>query len=144
MLTIVPRDSGEPVVVDDFTAGYLEAALWSSMDGSTPQGGEPLDKNYEFSDIASDSLHQMVTDCKLFQEKFGHLITEENETKSRRECTVQAYAGHDFWLTREGHGCGFWDGDWEKKVGLILTEASKGFKPVDLYVGDDNLIHAST
>jgi|TARA_R110000744_G_scaffold366338_1_gene475354 hypothetical protein len=20
--------------------------------------------------------------------------------------------GHDFWLTRNGHGAGFWDGDW--------------------------------
>ena len=21
--------------------------------------------------------------------------------------------GHDFWLTRNGHGAGFWDGDWD-------------------------------
>lgn len=21
--------------------------------------------------------------------------------------------GHDFWLTRNGHGAGFWDGDWK-------------------------------
>ena len=36
-------------------------------------------------------------------------------------------AGHDFWLTRNGHGAGFWDGDWEQKIGQRATDASKRF-----------------
>jgi hypothetical protein len=30
--------------------------------------------------------------------------------------------GHDFWLTRNGHGCGFWNGDYEEEIGEKLTE----------------------
>jgi len=36
-------------------------------------------------------------------------------------------AGHDFWLTRQGHGAGFWD----RGLGIIgeqLTRASKCFE----------------
>src|SRR5437588_9426161 len=31
---------GGPMTLDRFTASYIEAALWSSMDESTPEGGE--------------------------------------------------------------------------------------------------------
>jgi len=40
------------------------------------------------------------------------------------EYPIEAQAGHDFWLTRNGHGAGFWDGDWPE-TGDALTEASK-------------------
>jgi len=50
-------------------------------------------------------------------------------------------AGHDFWLTRNGHGAGFWDGDWPDDAGGRLTEASKKYGEFNLYVGDDGLIH---
>lgn len=32
------------------------------------------------------------------------------------------YAAHDWVLTRNGHGAGFWDGGWEKSYGDKLTE----------------------
>lgn len=35
-----------------------------------------------------------------------------------------AQAGHDFWLTSQGHGAGFWDGGWPK-YGDMLTKLSK-------------------
>jgi len=44
-------------------------------------------------------------------------------------------------LTRCGHGCGFWDGDWADEVEGTLTEAAKRFGEVNLYVGDDGLIY---
>lgn len=52
-----------------------------------------------------------------------------------------AMAGHDFWLTRNGHGAGFWDGDWPEPHASILTEASKTFGETDLYIGDDGKVH---
>ena len=36
------------ISVDTFTEHYLVAALWSSMDGSTPSGGEPFDANQAY------------------------------------------------------------------------------------------------
>ena len=42
-------------------------------------------------------------------------------------------------LTRNDHGAGFWDGDYEH--GDRLTELSRKFKEVTAYVGDDGKIH---
>ncbi len=53
------------------------------------------------------------------------------------EWDVLGQAGHDFWLTRNGHGCGFWDGDWPEPQASLLTQASKAFGGVDPYVSDD-------
>ena len=124
--------------LDDFTLAYIEAALWSSNDDSTPQGGEPLDANYGFDDIAPDTLEEMAADCKRFQEENAADIAAGPDAPdySRHE-----RAGHDFWLTRNGHGCGFWDGDWPEEIGERLTEASKKYGEYNLYVGDDGMIY---
>lgn len=116
--------------MDKFTIAYIEAALWSSMDESDEQGGEPLDANYGIDDIAPETLASILDDCKAFQEAHADDIGGKLEQ-----------AGHDFWLTRNGHGAGFWDGDWQADVGARLTEASHGFGSVDLYIGDDGLIY---
>ena len=50
-------------------------------------------------------------------------------------------AGHDFWLTRNGHGAGFWDGDWPDRTGHRLSEAAKSYGEYHLYVGDDGKIY---
>ena len=50
--------------LDEFTLAYVEAALWSSNDDSTPQGGEPLDANYGIDDIDPDTLAAMIEDCR--------------------------------------------------------------------------------
>jgi hypothetical protein len=49
--------------------------------------------------------------------------------------------GHDFWLTRNRHGAGFWDGDWER--GAELTKAAHTFGGIDLFVGDDGRVHGT-
>ena len=117
--------------MDPFTTAYIEAALWSSMDESDEQGGEPLDDNYGPDDIAEEALASILDDCKAFQRDHADAIGDELEQ-----------AGHDFWLTRNGHGAGFWDGDWEDNIGQRLTEASDVYGSVDLYVGDDGLIYS--
>jgi len=118
--------------LDAFTRAYIEAALWSSTDWSDESGGEPLDKNYSVGDIDDATLDKMIADCADFQERFGELIGSETEQ-----------AGHDFWLTRNGHGAGFWDGDWEEPAATELTEGSKEYGEFDLYIGDDGAIHGS-
>jgi hypothetical protein len=44
-------------------------------------------------------------------------------------------------LTRNGHGAGFWDGDWPQTVGQRLTKAAKIYGSVDLVIGKDGLIY---
>ena len=53
--------------IDKFTRAYLVAALWSSTDNSTPEGGEPLDSNYNIDDIAPSAIDEAITDCADFR-----------------------------------------------------------------------------
>ena len=125
------------VDLDEFTRHYIICALWAENDQSNEQGGDPLDANYDIEDIAPECLIQIKADCAKFQaENANDIITWNNGRYSAEEM-----AGHDFWLTRNGHGSGFWDGDWEQEVGKRLTEASAKFGTVTLYVGDDGKIY---
>lgn len=141
------KDSDEPLdaeppeeidiyKLDDFTTGYIECLLWSSTDNSNESGGEPLDDHYDISDIAMESLREIVKDCKDFQEAncvmLEALIEEYSYTMER--------AGLDFWLTRNGHGAGFWDRGFGK-VGDELTKAAKVYGGKDPWVGDDGRIY---
>ena len=58
-----PR-KGEAVILtsinlDAFTRAYVECALWSSNDESTPAGGDPMDSNYSIQDIAPEALEKI-------------------------------------------------------------------------------------
>jgi len=110
-----------------FQLAYFASALWSS----TEDNGDPLDEKYSLTDLAPETVDKMIADCDKF--------TAENAADLEGE-DMEA-AGHDFWLTRNGHGAGFWDGDWEEKKGERLTEASKKFGESNLYVGDDGKIY---
>ncbi len=125
--------------MNEFLGAYIEAALWSSMDESDDNGGEPMDRNYGIDDIHPDTLAKMKDDCEKFQTENAALLTDEN---CLTRYGVSAQAGHDFWLTRCGHGCGFWEtNDWEKEAGKKLTESAHKFGEVNLYVGDDGMVH---
>lgn len=115
-------------VNQSFIDAYLETAIWSS----TNEDGEPLDDDYGVEDIAPETKKQMVADCEAFCEEAGELI----EPDMKR-------AGHDFWLTRNRHGAGFWDGDWEPPADKQLTEMAHAYGSFDLYPGDDGQLHGT-
>lgn len=130
-------------MLEDFLSAYIEAALWSTNDESTPAGGEPLDANYGPDDLAPETLAKMRDECERFLVKAAGLIEAERLPEGRSDNA--AAAGHDFWLTRNGHGAGFWDGDWPI-AGDELTKLCgwrTEFPEVDLYVGDDGRIYQS-
>lgn len=117
--------------MDNFTKAYIECALWSSHDESTPEGGEPMDQNYCADDLAPETLTAIEAECAAFQaENESDLSPHEPER-----------GGIDFWLTRNGHGAGFWDGHWPEPQASRLDAAAKAAGERDLYVGDDGLIH---
>lgn len=119
--------------MDEFTASYLESALWSSIDDE----GTPLDNSkYSETELAPDTIAQFKSECARFRAINAALLEQASEHQSE---SIQA---HDFWLTRNGHGAGFWDGDYPEDIGDALTAASKAFGECDLYIGDDGLIYA--
>jgi hypothetical protein len=123
--------------MDNFTKAYIEAALWSSTDDAD----EPLDKNYSADDLAPETLATMQADCARFQTEQAEWLAEDHRTYDGRNYTVEESAGHDFWLTRCGHGAGFWDGNWNEPAATKLTDAARAFGEVDLYVGDNRKVY---
>lgn len=73
---------------------------------------------------------KITADCKEFIKKSAGLIPE-------REA---AHAGIDFWLTRNGAGAGYWDGEWPEH-GEKLTELARSFGACEVYVGDDGFVY---
>jgi len=109
--------------IDDFTKGYLEAALWAENDSN----GEPLDSKYNFNNFTKSALKSIIIDCKAFQEKAANFLSKAYELYNPTDSTVEEYAGHDFWLTRNGHGVGFWDRGFPDDIGDGLSDIARSF-----------------
>jgi hypothetical protein len=134
--------------LDTVVDHYIIAMLWSTHDESDESGGQPMDANYTSDDLAPGQYEEIERDVATFLERVGHLITPENYIGRNGEGhDVAALAGHDLWLTRVGHGAGFWDGDWESdnESGLDgpLTKAAKDLGEVWPYIGDDGQVYHS-
>lgn len=127
--------------LDVFTRHYIIAALWSSNDESDESGGNPMDDNYSIEDLSIEALQECKNDCETFQ-----IVNRENlrlyyEHFRYSEHGYRELAGHDFWLTRNRHGVGFWDRGLPDDLGERLTEASHKFKECHPYIGDDGQIY---
>ena len=116
----------------DFTAATIEALYFTD----TGDDGQPSSD----TELAPETLLNLEADCRSFWHYFGCyvVLAECNQPDHTRP----AQAGHDFWLTRNGHGAGFWDGDWDAPYSDILTEGSKLYGEFETYQGDDGLIYA--
>lgn len=77
--------------VGEILKHYLACALWTNE----------LDSN-SVEDIDKESKQKAYTIIHRFLKKAIHLLTED---------WTDEQIGHDLWLTRGGHGAGFWDRD---------------------------------
>lgn len=145
---------------EDFFESYINTALWSSTDeicykhedcgienlamalqcGGDGDGGKPMDANFGPDDIAPESLNFMRHEAQRF---YLANLSDLNTSSLQDSLPGQWHGlgGQDFWLTRNGHGAGFWDGDWDEPEATRLTNAAEAFGEVDLYVGEDGMIY---
>jgi hypothetical protein len=108
--------------MDEFTEAYLECAAWTEeLEGET---------------WADDAIKEATRVCEEFQRLYAELLekayTHPNYNASR--------AGHDFWLTRNRHGAGFWDRGLGA-VGDELTREAHTYGDESCYLGDDDRLH---
>jgi hypothetical protein len=136
------QDTKPDACPEEFFQAYITTALWSSNDESDERGGAPMDENYGPEDIDGDSLVEMRKDCDAFYAANYDDLNCEG-VKYGPDFGQDGRAGHDFWLTRNRHGAGFWDGDWPEPQATVLTSAAHKFGECDLYVGNDEKIHLS-
>lgn len=139
MLEPITYEPTDHPMLESFLRAYIECALWSSTDDD----GEPYDAYASAADLAPETRERMLKDCYAFISQHGPLLTSENYRKTSADDPVSIIqqAGYDFWLNRNGHGAGFWDGDWETEVGETLDQASHAFGECDLYTGDDGKLY---
>lgn len=111
---------------DEFVRGYI-AAVYFTEEG---------DEHHDGLDDASRAL--AVADCISFQNLAALLLTLAYD----RGGYDAGRAGHDFWLTRNGHGAGFWDREEldEGGLGQALTDACNYFDAqyCEVARGDDD------
>jgi hypothetical protein len=159
----------EPTDLNKILDGYIEAALWTEEERLGDEAREmnpPVrDDDYydeedeseteikflrlmkdkydnktieSFSreDINPDSLIKAYTDIKQFIKLAGNDAVNEAIGEKGYE-----QLGHDIWLTRNGHGAGFFDHSYDHEKELM--NAAKALREVDLYIGDDGKLYFS-
>lgn len=130
--------------LDAFTQGYIEALFFTECDPSVTaaevspghefaDGSIPSDVG--FSDLSSQTLASIIADCEAFQRDNADDIAAAVEAGRPLD-----HCGHDFWLTRNGHGAGFWDRGLGE-VGDRLSDASRAYASADAYFGDDGRVY---
>ncbi len=129
--------------LDKMLVHYLTTMLWSSNDEKGP-----MDDQYDVNDISTDAKKKSKEDCKKFLDEFEKELEKYNKKNKYEKGTDEhqdlfdfdlGQIGHDFWLTRNGHGAGFWDGDYDKDIEDILMKITKKFGEVNPYVNDDKV-----
>lgn len=135
-----------PAMLEKATRAYLHCALWSSNnDDSRIQAGAPenMDDEFDIEDIAESVRDEAKKDVETM---LVHAATQFAKTPEARDIWDAEQLGHDFWLTRNRHGAGFWDrvssGHPAYDFGQEMTNYAKLCGTVDLYVGDDNKVYA--
>lgn len=120
--------------LDSFTRGYIVAAFWTN-DDDAPGGCDYRHTSRPdecFAQLSVEALNAMIDDCARFQDFNSALLAMAGTDEQN---------GIDFWLTRNGHGAGFWDRGYEESVGAALTSACKTFGESNLYTGDDGKLY---
>lgn len=139
-----------------FLSGYIECALWCGVidertecpecegdgcdecdDGTISEPGQAYTgDDLDESDLDDDAREQIERDARDFWDaNLGNL----------NACGLDPeQCGHDFWLTRNRHGAGFWDrkhrGVTEDMALDRLTDASHVYGEVTLVLGDSGKV----
>lgn len=114
---------------DSMVDSYLRTALWAETDGD----GKPLDDMYSVENFSPEAKEEAANDCREFEKKAAPWIRQMPAGVKLDQL------GMDFWLTRNGHGSGFWDREevYGKDVAQALTKIAEEFGEVNVApIGD--------
>ena len=109
--------------VENILSGYLDAIEFTDCG--------PDDDERQNADWSKDGL----AEARLHVEQF----LDVTPSKLLHDIPP-AQIGHDLWLTRNGHGAGFWDRGLGAQ-GDSLTAICEALGQVDSYVADDGFLY---
>lgn len=122
---------------------YAECALWTaSCNGQADHedcrgqdcDASLLDLGYDLASFDPASVAEMRAQLSAF------VASAEAERPDAFAGMDPEQLGHDFSLTRNGHGAGFWDRGLGER-GTYLTALCKPYGEAHVYVGDDGIAH---
>lgn len=142
-LEVAGIDGPDGETIGDVVRGYVEAQLWTTQDmyldnGTTVDDGAMLDERVSFDDVRPEYLERVRCDVLEFVTRHPLAVRMylEHRCHSASDGSAAEHFGHDFFLTREGHGTGFWDRDygaaWDstsplRSLGDYLTSCMRSF-----------------
>lgn len=111
--------------------------LWSETDDDDT----PLDHEYDTSDFEPSSLDKLHLKFQTFLSKAEAEVTKLKGSDWASiddfytgSATGGFYLEHDYILTVNRHGCGFWEkSDWDPEVGKILTDLAHQEKGIHCF-----------
>ncbi len=139
--------------IDAILASAVETLLWSEMITVDPEGGsqaeyaeengisdgDPFDDHFGPEDLSPETIAELRSDIE------GFLGLEDVEAAldaldDSGDALDDSAIGHNFVLTRNRHGAGFWD------LGLgehgdTLTKWAHTFGTIGLMLGDDGKVY---
>ena len=147
---LIDRDAATFADLPLFVQGYVEAMFWTE-DAPGVDTEEFLTDEYQeamaegqcdgtipgdvgFNELHPDFLATILRECETFQKENAADLAEAYD----RDGYTPERAGHDYWLTRNGHGTGFWDRDELDADGLgdRLSDAAR-YSEVNLWFDPD-------
>ena len=131
---------------EDFMRGYVEAMLWANTfverPGEEESTGEDVAYWYQSPGRWWEDTPVDLTDAENFWKCFAYVILSLDYGKRGENWPSAELAGHDFALTRNGHGAGFWDRGLGE-MGDMLTDECKPYGEHNVILAvdeDDNII----
>jgi len=117
--------------IDLIVDNYIEALIWTQEGvGEDADGNDPMDgKN--ISDINKESKEEIKKEVEWFINSAGDVFEELSDDQ----------IGHDLWLTRNGHGSGFFERIEEKENLEIIEELCDILGNAEVFVNDDGEIY---
>ena len=113
--------------LNPFTQGYIDAIFFLDAGPDNPEF-----EGLGFGDLAPETLTKIVTDCASFEMLHSRLLEQAGTPEQN---------GHDFWMTRNGYGTGFWDRGYPREIGCALTVAAGPYCVLRLVKGDNDFLY---
>lgn len=107
---------------------YLEAAIFTEQERLEDEVGGDID--FSIDSFEYDSWSQAYNDIVKFVKMAGQDAIQEVINEKGLD-----QLGYDLWMTRNGHGVGFWEDSYEHEDQLM--KAAEALRGVDLYVTDE-------
>lgn len=121
--------------ISAFVLGYIECALWCT-DPKPGQGTWRQHGPFTIEKLPHETRHALIKSARTFEAVHRDLLNRANALGVSDE-----KLGHDFWLTRNHEGSGFWDeAELMDEIGKALSEAAYAYGECALYVVN-NRVH---